>query len=101
LNSKIHQTDDHCFPDLHENSFGTSDTNLRDCFLCNGVPLMASSGWGSEVSVSNASVVAFSEEVSLLSLQVAAATFDYRAFACSPAHGGDWASESNIGLPGV
>jgi hypothetical protein len=74
---------------------------LRDCFLCNGVPLMASSGWGSEVSVSNASVVAFSEEVSLPSPQVAVAAFDYRASAHSSEHGGDWASESNIGLPGV
>jgi hypothetical protein len=56
---------------------------------------------GSEVSVSNASVVAFSKEVSLPSPQVTAAAFDYRASACSSARDGDWASESNIGLPGV
>ncbi|KAB8523121.1 hypothetical protein FH972_025420 [Carpinus fangiana] len=40
-------------------------------------------------------------EVSLPSLQVAAAAFDYRASACSPTHCGDWVSESNIGLPGM
>jgi hypothetical protein len=56
---------------------------------------------GSEVSVSNASMEAFSKEVSLPSPQVATTTFDYRASVCSPAHGGDRASESNIGLPGV